>query len=76
MKLLSIKNDAGHITKTAVMPIYDKHFRNLLSMISGPILTKPGMKNRRPRLVIFCSNDKPGLTLTYFTTRSILQVRL
>ena len=64
------KNDAGHITKTAVMPIYDSHFGNLISWISGPIWTKLGLKHGRPRLIILCSNDIPGLTLTYLTTRS------
>ena len=39
---------------------------------SGLILTKL-IKHRcicRLRPIIFCSNDKPGLTLTYFTARS------
>ena len=28
------------------------------------------MKHHRLRPIIFCSNDKPGLTLTYFMARS------
>ena len=28
------------------------------------------MKHHRLRPIIFCSNDKPGLTLVYFTAKS------
>ena len=31
---------------------------------------KLGMKHQRFKLIIFCSNDKPVLILTYFTARS------
>ena len=55
----------------AVMPIYD---RNTLKICfpgtSGPISSKLGMKYRRLRPIIFCSNDEPGMTFTYFTARS------
>ena len=50
------------------MPIYKylKYFKNLVSGIS----TKLGMKHHRLRTITFGSNDKPRLTLTYFTARS------
>ena len=28
------------------------------------------MKHQRPKPIIICANDDPGLTLTYFTARS------
>ena len=34
------------------------------------ISTKLGMKNRGLKPIIDCTNDNPGLTLTYFTARS------
>ena len=66
------KYDAGHLTKMAAMPIY------------GKILQKssfPQPAGRFPRNfvcsiedscmpIIVCSNDDPGLTLTYFSARS------
>ena len=39
----------------------------------GPIFAKLGMKHRGLQLIIDCSNDDPGVTLTYFTERSILE---
>ena len=33
---------------------------------------KLGMQHRGLQLIIVCSNDDPGLTLTYFTARSNL----
>ena len=35
-----------------------------------PISTKLGMMQRGLQPIIVCSNDDPGLTLTYFTARS------
>ena len=32
----------------------------------GPISTKLGMKHRGLQPIIICSNDNPGLTLTFF----------
>ena len=65
-------HDAGHMTKMAATPIYGKkNFKNLL-------------RNRRADFqetwyvasglqpIIVCSNDDPGVTLTYFTARSNL----
>ena len=36
----------------------------------GRFRRKFGMKHQRLKLIIFCSNDSPGLILTYFTARS------
>ena len=59
------------MAKMVAMPIYGKITLNIFSPgTSGPISTKLGMKHRRLGPIIFCSNDKPGLPLTYFTTRS------
>ena len=59
------------MTKIAAMPIYGKHtLKIFFPGTSGPISTKLGMKHRRLRPIILCSNDKPGLTLTSFTARS------
>ena len=58
------------MTKMAAMPMYGKHTVKIFyPETSGPISTKLGMKHRRFRPIIFCSNDKSGLTLTYFTAR-------
>ena len=59
------------MTKMAAVPIYSK---NTLKMFfpgtSGLISTKLAMKHHRLRPIIFCSNDKPGLTLAYFIAMS------
>ena len=36
----------------------------------GPISTKLGMYHWGRQPIIICSNDDPGVTLTYFTARS------
>ena len=59
-------HDAGHMTKMAATPIYGKNPSKIfLSETGGLISTKLG-------IVIICSNDDPGLTLTYFMARSNL----
>ena len=48
------------------MPIYDINpLKIFYTGTSGPILTNLGMEHQRPKLIIFCSNDNPGLTWTY-----------
>ena len=63
------QHNAGHMTKTASMPIYGKTLYNLPGT-TGLILMKVCMKHQRPKSFIFCSNYDPGLTLTYFMPRS------
>ena len=59
------------MTKMAVMPIYGKNpSKFFFSEISGSISTKLGMKHLGLLLIIVCSNDDPGLTLTYLTAGS------
>ena len=58
------------MTKMAAIPIYGKNPSKIFSGTSGPISTKLGVKHRGLMPIIVCSNDEPGLTLTYFITRS------
>ena len=62
----------GHMTKMAVMPIYDKNPSKIFSRTGGPILTKLGMKHRwlKHYNVYIHVNHNPVMTLTYFTARS------
>ena len=63
----------GHMTKMAAMPIYGKNPSKIFfSRTGGPIFTKLGMQHRGLQPIIVCSNDDPGVTLTYFTARSNL----
>ena len=64
----------GHMTKMAATPIYGKNPSKIFfSRTGGPIFTKLGMKHRGLQPIIVCSNDDPGVTLTYFTARSNLE---
>ena len=61
----------GHMTKMAATPIYGKNPSKIFfSRTGGPIFSKLGMKHRGLLPIIVCSNDDPGVTLTYFTERS------
>ena len=71
------QHDAGHMTKMAAMPIYSKNpLKIFFSGTGGPISTKLVMLHRGLQPIIVCSNDDPGMTLTYFTARSNLVERL
>ena len=60
------KHDTGHLTKMATMPIYGINpFKSFFTGTSVPILTKLGMKHLRLKIIIFCSNNNPWLTLIY-----------
>ena len=66
-------NGPGHMTKMADMPIYDKNLKK--NFFSGPkrlITLKLGMYHRVRKYYQICTNDDPGLTLTYFMARSNL----
>ena len=55
------------MTKMAAMSIYDINpLKTFFPGTSGPISTKLSMKHQT------CSNDYPGLTLTFFMARSNL----
>ena len=60
----------GHMTKMATTPIYGKNPSKIFSRTGWPISMKVGMLQRGLQPIIVCSNDDPGLTRTYFTTRS------
>ena len=64
-------NGPGHMTKMAAMPIYGKNLKNLLQK-KRPMNLNLGMQHRVLESYQVCSNDDPGLTLTYFTARSNL----
>ena len=61
------------MTKMAAKPIYGDG-KNTLKIFfhgtCGPISIELGMKHRRLKSVMVCSNENPGLTLTHFTARS------
>ena len=64
MKVYS--NGPGHMIKMATIPIiYGK-------MLKRPMILKLGMQHRVLEYYQVCSNDDPGLTMTYFTARSNL----
>ena len=63
------------MTKMATMPIYGKNPSKIFYSGTGrPISTKLGMEHPglHYQLVIVCSNDDPGVILTYFMARSNL----
>ena len=66
-------NGPGHMTSMATMPIYGKNLKkNFFSGTKMPMALKLGMQHRVLKYYQVCSNDNPGLTLTYFTARSNL----
>ena len=66
------RHDAGHMTKMATTPIYGKNPSKIFSGTGRPISMKLGIEHWRLQPIIVCSNDDPGVTLTYFTARSNL----
>ena len=71
MKVCS--NGPGHMTKTAAMPIYGKNLKKIFfSGTKRPMTLKLGMQHWVLEYYQVCSNDDPGLTMTYFTARSNL----
>ena len=71
------QHNAGHMTKMATMPIYGNNTLKIpFPGATGPILMKLCMTYQRPKPFIICANYDTGLTLTYFTVTSNLQIRL
>ena len=58
------------MTKMAATPTYGKNPSKFFSGTDGPISKKLGMWHWRLLSIIVCSNDDPGVTMTYFTARS------
>ena len=66
-------NGSGHRTKMAAMPIYGKNLKKIFfSGTKRPVTLNLGMQHRVLEDYQVCSNDDPGLSLTYFTARSNL----
>ena len=66
-------NGPGHVTKMAAMPIYGKNpLKIFFSRTRRPMTLGLGMKHRGCGAYQVCSNNDPGLTLTYLTSRSNL----
>ena len=66
-------DDPGHMTKMAAMPLYGKNLKKIFfSGAKGPMTLKLGMQRRVHEYYQVCSNDDPGMTLTYFMGRSNL----
>ena len=64
------QHNAGHMTKMAAMPINGKNtLKIFFPETTGPILMKLCMKHQIPMPFVICSNDDPGVTLTYFMAR-------
>ena len=63
-------NGPGHMTKMATMPIYGKNLKNLLLRNQKADDLESWYASSGARVLTNCSNDDPGLTLTYFTARS------
>ena len=70
MKVCS--NGPGHVTKMAAMSIYGKNLKKKFSGTKRLMTLKLGMQHRVLEYYQVRSNDDPGLTLIYFTTRSNL----
>ena len=60
------------MAKMAVMPIYGKNPSKIFTGTGRPISTKLCMLHNGLLPIIVCSNDDPGVTLTYCTARSNL----
>ena len=64
-------NSPGHMTKMATMPIYGKTLKIFFGT-KRPMTLKFCMLHWVLECYQVCSNDDPGLTLTYFMARSNL----
>ena len=65
-------NGPGHMTKMAAIAIYDKNLKIAFSGTKKHMTLKLGMQHRVHEYYQVCSNDDPGLTLTYVTAKSNL----
>ena len=67
-------NGPGHMTKMAALPIYGKNIKGnfLWNRNADDLETWYTALSTLLEYYYVCSNDAPGLTLNYFTTRSNL----
>ena len=71
-------NGPGHMTKMAAMPIYGKNLKKKKFFFGTkrPMTLNLGLHHRVLEYYQVCSNDGPGLTLTYFTQGQIWSLML
>ena len=65
-------NGPGLTTKIAAMPICGKKLKKIISGTKRLMILKLVMQHWVLEYYQVCSNDDPGLNLTYFTARSNL----
>ena len=65
-------NGPGHMTNMAARPVFDKNLEKFPVWNQKAMSLKVDMQHRVLEYYQACSNDDPGLTLTYFTARSNL----
>ena len=66
-------NGPGHMTKMAAMAMYGKNLKKtLFSGTNRPMTLNLSIHHQVAEYYQVCSNDDPGLTLTYFTAGSNL----
>ena len=65
-------NGPGHMIKVAATPIYGKTLKIFFSGTKRPMTLKVDMQHQVLEYYQVCSNDAPGLMLTYFTAMSNL----
>ena len=66
-------NCLGHMIKMAAMLIYGKNLKKIIFSRTKRLMTlKVGMLHWVFEYYQVCSNDDPGMILTYFTARSNL----
>ena len=56
----------------AAIPVFWRKKKHVFSEAKRPLTLKLGMQHWVHKYYQFCSNDDPGLTLTYVTARSNL----
>ena len=68
-------NGPGHMTKMTATPVYGKKIQKSFPtfITNSPMIMKLGTEHYKLKLYTFYINDDPELTLTHFTTMSILE---
>ena len=66
-------NDPGHMIKMAATPKYVKNPSIIFFSGTNRLIALKLIMKYYPLVpIIICSNDDPGMTLTFFTSRTIL----
>ena len=69
-------NVIDHMTNMAAMPRYGKNLKNLLLWNQKSNDLRTGMQHRVFKYYQVCSNDDPGLTLTFLPPCKIWSIML